>query len=267
MAPHARRAWSAPIRALVSLGCIGRTRKQERLGVVLLGCAIAVAACSDPEFAEADGGASVTAPTAPGTKPGCSPGAGSAWSCKSIAECAKGCGTSMDCIDTCAAKGCASAQEIFGKNRQCVMASCLLSCTSGMNAGCLACAKQKCSTYAACQDHTCPPVDCSAKADDPAAASADGGAPAPAATPPTSCWQVVECAGLCIPFLPGCPEGCRAKACPAAQAAYDRLIGCAQKSCVSWSNVLCWAAHFSSCAGCRADRCAQENDACVKTSC
>lgn len=192
--------------------------------------ALALSGCDDPPF-----------PAVPEARPLADKGStagdrrcwtvgaeGSGWNCSQIGECARGCGTNLDCIVACKSKGCPTGKEAFEKTSACVQAKCLGSCLGGFSEACWACAQKSCpADTAACEQQFC-------GGGTPVAVCAEmGSSPPPPPDGPSggseNCATMRQCASACL--LTSCVAACRQEGCPAGLAALNDLFNCARAKC------------------------------------
>ncbi len=263
-----------------------RSRSSLSLVVALLA---SMAACTDPPFPDdpnapgkADDPTSPTKPTNP-SNPGTPSDGGAApsadcqitkasgLSCSDVSACSSQCGISMDCMEACKKKGCASAAAAFTAVTDCVMASCLFKCMGGFTPDCEACSKQACAAQVkACDANSC---GTTVMCPPPPAPKADGGSkpqPTPGVDsgttkpPPESgdtCYQVITCSEGCM--YQGCVDDCRDKACKTSKVVFDKLEACKFSKC----NVDCLTGYNSWCRTCLLGKCAADYNACQSTGC
>jgi hypothetical protein len=237
--------------------------------ILLAACCILGSSCSEPWHAQDD-----TTPintTTPGDDCTASP---SAWTCQGITKCAAGCGTNLDCVNTCKAKGCSGAQAAFTAVMTCTMKSCLSDCMSGFGAACDKCTAQACKAETdACNSNTCPGGSSGGKCDSPspsrqdggsAPAQADGGAAPEASTSKTcaTCNDINTCASKCGTDM-NCVNACKATACTEAQTAFDAITSCVMGKCL----MSCLGGFDDTCNKCASGSCKTEIDACTANTC
>ena len=192
---------------------------------------LVLAGCNDPPFPIVpEGGA--PADTGPGAADrrcwtvGSSGPSG--WNCLQIGECAKGCGTNLDCIVACKGKGCPEGKTAFENNSSCVQNKCLGSCLGGYSDACWACAKKSCpAETTACENQVC-------GGGSKGVVCAELGTPPPPPDGPSgggsdSCATMRQCTSACL--LSSCVGTCRQTGCLAGLVALNDLFNCARTKC------------------------------------
>jgi hypothetical protein len=236
---------------------------QWTLAAMLASFGTLLVGCDDPPFPNTEGGPGPSDSRTDSKK--CTPTTTTApgWNCLGIGECAKGCGTDLNCISNCISKGCESGKTTFNATSDCTRSTCMGSCLGGFSAGCLDCSKKACpKEWAACDANQCGSVTTGCQED-------SGTAPVPdTSVGTTSCYDIEECAKKCGIFS-DCIDACRDKGCQATKSAFDRVIGCSAVQCkfecmqlIGYPNL-----GWSGCQPCIQSKCAAEWSACEKSKC
>jgi hypothetical protein len=188
------------------------------------------------------------------------------WSCDQVSQCAGACGTNMDCVNTCKARGCSGAQVAFDAITSCVMAKCLSSCMSGFGPECDRCTRVACKAEtAACDAQSCPPTSSSTPPDQnqPGAAPPSPEPPPAGSTGCVSCAGIQSCASGCGTDMGCINTKCKPQDCGEAQAAFDAVTSCIMAKCLS----ACMGGYTPDCAKCADSSCKAAMEACQANTC